>query len=224
MRPRPYRVIAASFATIGRHYPEVQLSQPPLEHHHTTAVTALSAMDFAPYQDTAPETTRALSPSPQRSSTRSPNPRSPPHAGRPSTEPFTASSLPAPSHFSNEPHGNGRGFGGGNIESGRLDVSLFETSLPIRLDHEAMLAYLLLPPAGGVLLLVAEHKSDYVRYVMAEKESSSKRTCWERTAGIFGLHVSCSRSCVSSLDHPSFFSSITVSHHCSSRLRKPFVL
>ena len=46
-------------------------------------------------------------------------------------------------------------------------MDLFETSLPIRLDYEAMLAYLLLPPAGGVLLLVLEHKSDYVRYVMA---------------------------------------------------------
>jgi len=27
-----------------------------------------------------------------------------------------------------------------------------------------MLAYLLLPPAGGVFLLVVEHKSDYVRF------------------------------------------------------------
>ena len=34
----------------------------------------------------------------------------------------------------------------------------------MRLDYEAMLAYLLLPPAGGVLLLMAEHKSDYVRF------------------------------------------------------------
>lgn len=34
----------------------------------------------------------------------------------------------------------------------------------MRLDHEAMLAYLLLPPAGGVLLLILEHKSDYVRF------------------------------------------------------------
>lgn len=44
-----------------------------------------------------------------------------------------------------------------------MDVNFFETSLPLRLDYEAMLAYLLLPPAGGVLLLVLEHKSDYVR-------------------------------------------------------------
>lgn len=27
------------------------------------------------------------------------------------------------------------------------------------------MAYVLLPPAGGVLLLIMEHKSDYVRYV-----------------------------------------------------------
>ena len=59
-----------------------------------------------------------------------------------------------------------RGGGGGitgDVEAGRLGVNLFETSLPLRLDYEAMLAYLLLPPAGGVLLLVLEHKSDYVR-------------------------------------------------------------
>ena len=32
------------------------------------------------------------------------------------------------------------------------------------LDYESMLAYLLLPPAGAVLLLILEHKSDYVRF------------------------------------------------------------
>jgi hypothetical protein len=56
-----------------------------------------------------------------------------------------------------------RGFGGG-----REDVDLFETGLGIRMDWEACLAYLVLPPAGGVLLLVLEHKSDYVRYVIAK--------------------------------------------------------
>lgn len=34
----------------------------------------------------------------------------------------------------------------------------------MRLDYEAVLAYVLLPPAGGVLLLLLEHKSDYVRF------------------------------------------------------------
>lgn len=47
---------------------------------------------------------------------------------------------------------------------GREDVDMFTTSLGWRLDYEACLAYLLLPPAGGVLLLVLEHQSDYVRF------------------------------------------------------------
>ncbi|ESZ94764.1 hypothetical protein SBOR_4876 [Sclerotinia borealis F-4128] len=54
------------------------------------------------------------------------------------------------------------GYGAGN----RDGLHEFETSLPLRLDYEACLAYLLLPPAGGVLLLVLERKSDYVRLVM----------------------------------------------------------
>lgn len=61
-----------------------------------------------------------------------------------------------------------------------MDVNLFETSLPLRLDYEAMLAYLLLPPAGGVLLLVLEHKSDYVRYVETTPTPS--------LTGTFGHH------------------------------------
>lgn len=51
----------------------------------------------------------------------------------------------------------------GNEERG-THLEAFQTSLPMRLDHEAMLAYILLPPAGGVLLLLLEHKSDYVRF------------------------------------------------------------
>lgn len=120
-------------------------------------------MDFAPYQDTAPETTRALSPPPARSNSRSPNPKSPPLSGA-ARDPFASSALPPPSHFHDQPSNGGFG-SGGDLENGRLNVNLFETSLPLRLDYEAMMAYLLLPPAGGVLLLVMEHKSDYVRYV-----------------------------------------------------------
>lgn len=125
-------------------------------------------MDFAPYQDTAPENTRALSPPPRRSLSRSPNPKSP--SPNTTADSFSSSNLPAPSHFSDDPRGGGRanaaGFENTDLESGvGLNVNLFETSLPLRLDYEACLAYLLLPPAGGVLLLVMEHKSDYVRYV-----------------------------------------------------------
>jgi hypothetical protein len=55
------------------------------------------------------------------------------------------------------------------VEGGHVSLGAFETSLPIRMDIEAMLAYLLLPPAGGVLLLLMEHKSDYVRYVLGPR-------------------------------------------------------
>ena len=51
----------------------------------------------------------------------------------------------------------------------------------MRVDYEAMVAYLLLPPAGGVLLLVLEHKSDYVRF-----------HAWQSSmlfASIFVLHL-----------------------------------
>lgn len=43
---------------------------------------------------------------------------------------------------------------------------VFETSLGMRMEVEAALAYLLVPPVGGVALLVFEHKSDYVRLVV----------------------------------------------------------
>jgi len=51
----------------------------------------------------------------------------------------------------------------GAFGGGREDVDMFETRLGLRMDYEACLAYLLLPPAGGVLLLMLEHRSDYVR-------------------------------------------------------------
>lgn len=122
-------------------------------------------MNFAPYQDTAPESTRELSPPPPRRSP-VPNPPDSRTLPPPKDSAFTpASYLPPPSHFTDdEPPHVAAGFEAGDVENGRLHVNLFETSLPMRLDYEAMVAYLLLPPAGGVLLLLMEHKSDYVRF------------------------------------------------------------
>lgn len=104
---------------------------------------------------------RAFSPppGPKRTSIDSPRVRSPPpgRASQPTSR--TASDfqpLPPPSAFTNNAW-SGREERGQSLEA-------FETSLPLRLDQEAMLAYLLLPPAGGVLLLIFEHKSDYVRF------------------------------------------------------------
>ena len=127
-------------------------------------------MDFAPYQDQSPETSRALSPPPQETaagrrsfspSRLSPALQSPTKAlANPwSADPWSSNSANA---FGND------GTASGDVEAARIGrLNEFETSLPIRLDYEACLAYLLLPPAGGVLLLVLERKSDYVRYVQA---------------------------------------------------------
>jgi hypothetical protein len=52
----------------------------------------------------------------------------------------------------------------GAFWASRSGIDLYETSLGIRLDWEACIAYLGLPPAGAVLLLMLEHRSDYVRY------------------------------------------------------------
>ncbi|KAK4183110.1 hypothetical protein QBC35DRAFT_125777 [Podospora australis] len=43
-------------------------------------------------------------------------------------------------------------------------VSEFDTSLGLRLDYEACLAYLVFPPLGAIFLLIMERKSDYVRF------------------------------------------------------------
>lgn len=121
-------------------------------------------MDFAPYQDTDPSRQRALSPPPAGSN----RPTSPPIRNTARSPPLITSNLPPPNHFSDDRGFGGGGVGGGTVgggdlERGRLD--LFETSLPLRLDWEACLAYLVLPPAGGVFLLLVETRSDYVRCV-----------------------------------------------------------
>lgn len=110
-------------------------------------------MNFAPYQDESPEIERALSPPPLDNRIKPPHLRSP----------RASADLPSPRHFG----GIGNTGFGRDVEGGHVSLGAFETSLPIRMDVEAMLAYLLLPPAGGVFLLLTEHRSDYVRYVSA---------------------------------------------------------
>ena len=115
-------------------------------------------MNFAPYQSSPPESTRALSP-PLRTSTTSPKPVIP-RAQSSIEDPWAASRtvLPSPSAYDDlEPgvHSGQRVRGDGYY--------VFETSLGIRMDIEAVLPYVLLPPAGGVMMLIFERKSDYVR-------------------------------------------------------------
>lgn len=137
--------------------------------------------------DTSPDTTRALSPpisptggghhSPWSSSPRNSSQQgraspksSPPNQSRHTRGQSSGGSNYFGSNRTYEPIGDGNIHSGGDVESGRRvggreALNDFETSLPLRLDYEACLAYLLLPPVGGVLLLILEWKSDYVRYV-----------------------------------------------------------
>ncbi|KAM5473524.1 hypothetical protein MauCBS54593_002320 [Microsporum audouinii] len=118
-------------------------------------------MNFAPYQDQSPDVERALSPplaNANRIHTSSP---------RHTPSPLGQNHLRHSSSLDQNVMSNAQGFGSGfgrDVEGGRMSLGAFETSLPLRMDYEAMLAYLLLPPAGGVFLLLTEHKSDYVRF------------------------------------------------------------
>ncbi|EXJ83026.1 hypothetical protein A1O3_06843 [Capronia epimyces CBS 606.96] len=125
-------------------------------------------MNFAPYQDESPELERALSPPPTnkgRTSLETPRVRSPAsgHRASESTTRISSDVRPYPhsTAFGNDGFPNRSA--SAREERGQ-SLGAFETSLPMRLDYEAMLAYLLLPPAGGVFLLIFEHKSDYVRF------------------------------------------------------------
>lgn len=132
------------------------------------------SVNFAPYQDESPETVRALSPPPPTSPRRSFSPNPPSQAARNigtaavtsptlQSQRHDAATLGAEQEESSVPRWAPRGASGG-WRGGREEVDMFSTRLGIRMDFEACLAYLLLPPAGGVLLLVLEHRSDYVRF------------------------------------------------------------
>ena len=166
-------------------------------------------MDFAPYQSSPPEHERAMSPpsvaiaSPRASlEHRSFSPKqpqaataSPPPLQHPQPQRRWSNSIPSPSYFSYQQGGSGGGhdddleggFGGGTpdvlYDGGRDNViNEFDTSLGLRLDYEACMAYLMVPPFGSVMLLILERKSDYVRYVV------------RRLSAVFSARHACSRS------------------------------
>lgn len=134
----------------------------PLTSFKHTPNNAIMAHNFAPYQSSPPESTRALSP-PLRTSTSSPRPQQVTRAQSSIEDPWAASrvsQLPSPSAYDDLEAAD-------TTQSSRLrgdGYYVFETSLGIRMDIEACLPYLLLPPAGGVAMLIFERKSDYVRY------------------------------------------------------------
>lgn len=147
------------------------------------------AMNFAPYQSSPPESERAKSP-PLRSPTASPKIHQPRPQRNISSiadreDPWAIARdqrLPSPSQYiDDDDEDDGEANGNHNtytdLEAGYPRApsnyaqpstthsgSVFETSLGMPLRLEACLAYLLLPPAGGVVLLLFEQKSDYVRF------------------------------------------------------------
>ncbi len=142
---------------------------------------AAITMDFAPYQSSPPEHGRTLSPlqdstSPRTSLDARANPwaqratqASPPPLHHPQPQrAWSGDSIQGGDSYQS-PNAAGFGAGMGDYFSGlgarQGMVSEFDTTLGIRLDYEACLAYLAVPPIGAILLLILEHKSDYVRYV-----------------------------------------------------------
>ncbi|KAK8157150.1 hypothetical protein IWX90DRAFT_391217 [Phyllosticta citrichinensis] len=140
------------------------------------------ATNFAPYQDAAPETARAFSPPLRVRSPALSSPRTSSQQTRPKPGPRTANGPQHPQQQQSQQQqqqqqqqhqrgsadvergGWGSPGGGWGQRFGREEVDLFETRLGWRMDVEACAAYVLLPPAGAVLLLVLEHRSDYVRF------------------------------------------------------------
>jgi uncharacterized membrane protein len=125
------------------------------------------SQNFAPYQDTSPDVERTLSPPPKiKSPSQNPKPQI-----QHSSSNYSALSPPGSPSYQNST-GIFHPDSGEEAEAqestylwGRRNgVDLYETSLGIRLDWEACLAYLALPPVGAIFLLMFEHRSDYVRF------------------------------------------------------------
>lgn len=129
-------------------------------------------MDFAPYQSSPPEHSRVASPDFNTSAPR----QSFDVAARRPFSPAAARSPPPLQHPQPQRtwtnlKGQTGGWSGSNDEARTaasthpvVEISEFDTSLGLRLDYEACLAYLALPPLGSIILLILEHNSDYVRF------------------------------------------------------------
>ncbi|EHK26958.1 uncharacterized protein TRIVIDRAFT_120945 [Trichoderma virens Gv29-8] len=141
-------------------------------------------MDFAPYQSSPPEHARSPMSSPRASADISRRPfspsaiassaRSPPPLQHPQPQRAWSGDLDGAASGHGALSGSGFwGFGGGSGSAGGgtpmpgaypVEISEFDTSLGLRLDYEACLAYLAFPPVGAVILLILERNSDYVRF------------------------------------------------------------
>ncbi|KAF4978896.1 hypothetical protein FZEAL_4782 [Fusarium zealandicum] len=129
-------------------------------------------MDFAPYQSSPPEHSRVTSPEnasprPSYDARRSFSPvASPPPLQHPQPQRgWTGFDGQSAGWAAVSP--DNRAFGASNAMPGAYpaaEVSEFDTSLGMRLDYEACLAYVAFPPLGAIILLILEKNSDFVRH------------------------------------------------------------
>ncbi|KAH7310403.1 hypothetical protein B0I35DRAFT_72883 [Stachybotrys elegans] len=134
-------------------------------------------MDFAPYQSSPPEHSRVASPERGHGFIS-------PRASLEARRPFSPATSPPPIQHP-QPQRGWSGFDGQTSGWGvnasssspfganstpmpgaypAAEISEFDTSLGLRLDYEACLAYLAFPPFGAIILLILERNSDYVRF------------------------------------------------------------
>ncbi|RGP66248.1 upf0132 domain protein [Fusarium longipes] len=130
-------------------------------------------MDFAPYQSSPPEHSRVTSPD-----------YASPRPSYDARRSFSPVASPPPLQHPQPQRGWG-GFDGQSVGWAAIspdnrafrasstmpgafpaaEVSEFDTSLGMRLDYEACLAYVALPPLGAIILLILERNSDYVSWL-----------------------------------------------------------
>ncbi|KAK9241463.1 hypothetical protein V1525DRAFT_11608 [Lipomyces kononenkoae] len=123
-------------------------------------------MDFAPYQSEEPAASRPALSNGGGSS------RGGGGSGGYTPPPVQTSSStaspPPPPMYSPSPNAYGGGSSSGYVppveDQQNVPVNQFETSIPIRLDYESVIAYAALPPVGSVALLIFETKNDYIRF------------------------------------------------------------
>ena len=158
-------------------YPKIQLPKTTYHPSHFHSPKSTIMADFAPYQDIPPDDSRAISPPPRNmTSPKPPSPRangarSPPlRVQSPSFQRGTDNGGDESGGYYAPGAGWQHGEGNDEERGRRGEMDVFETRLGLRMDVEACLSYLALPPVGGVLLLILEHKSDYVRYVLNRLE------------------------------------------------------
>ncbi|KAJ2901997.1 hypothetical protein MKZ38_001138 [Zalerion maritima] len=157
------------FAPYQSSPPETQRAfSPPLSNAASPRASleyASGRRSFSPLQQPSPPPLQHPQPQRQWGHSHLPLPTSFPSLGGGGSSNDPPANLEAGNYGGNSSSsGNYYGLGNTPGTGYRSGVSEFETSLSIRLDYEACLAYLAFPPIGAILLLILERKSDYVRF------------------------------------------------------------